>query len=116
MAVSYSYQSTATGRLCPGCGMSVWTMPHTCYLAASVPSSIEAVDFVTQGKLDEILRILRTRNAKPCFICGNESIAWTDMPYGSFYDGSVVCGDCCAKYIDPLLDLVRVAKGEVLDG
>jgi len=38
------------------------------------------------------------------------------MPYGSFYDGSVVCGDCCAKYIDPLLDLVRVAKGEVLDG
>jgi hypothetical protein len=73
-------------------------------------------DQAAHVKLDEILRLIRQRKNRECFICGQEKQCWTDLPYGSFYDGNVICGDCCAKYIDPILDLVCVAKGKTQEG
>lgn len=70
-----------------------------------------APDPYIREKLDKILDLLRRRSARKCYICNRESEFWETLPYGSFYADVAICGDCCAKYIDPILDLVRKAKG-----
>lgn len=113
-----SGSTTAGGYTCSFCHAFVPNgLLHLCS-SSGKPISTEkvvtfsGVDLSMHDKLDELLRMVRQRKNRQCFICGEERQCWTDMPYGSFYDGNIICGDCCAKYIDPLLDLIRVAKGE----
>lgn len=36
-----------------------------------------------------------------CFICHKHKSFYVSMPWGSDYNGEVVCGDCCHKHYDP---------------
>lgn len=102
--------------LCPSCSVYVpYGESHTCCSSPAITYASYAPDMQTQQKLDEILRLIRQRKNRQCSVCGQEKHCWTDMPYGSFYDGEIVCGDCCAKYLDPILDLIRVAKGNATE-
>ncbi len=99
--------TTMNGHLC-SCGVFVYPgHAHVCRTYYS-----NTYDFTAHQKLDEILRLIKERVQRTCSICGNDSPCWMDMPFGSTHDGEVICGDCCNRYIDPILDLIATAKSQ----
>ena len=55
---------------------------------------------------DEVL------HCKPpvCFICHERKYCYVSLPYGSDYDGEIICGDCCHKHFDPVIKTVLAEK------
>ena len=45
-----------------------------------------------------------------CLICHERKYCYVSLPYGSDYDGEIICGDCCHKYLDPIIK--ERVKGE----
>jgi len=38
-----------------------------------------------------------------CSICKERKFCNITLPYGSDFDGEVICGDCCHKHFDPVI-------------
>jgi hypothetical protein len=45
-----------------------------------------------------------------CFICHERKYCYTSLPYGSDYDGEIICGDCFHKHCDPAITAARSGK------
>ena len=42
---------------------------------------------------------------RKCLICRKSTeIEAASLNYGSYYDGEIVCPQCCEKYIDPIIE------------
>lgn len=67
----------------------------------------------TQEKLDKILALLSglLDPVKPCAICGRVADFVTEMPFGSAFEGDMICGDCCATLLDPVIQRAKEAQG-----
>jgi len=45
-----------------------------------------------------------------CFICKERKYCYVALPWGSDYDGDIICGDCCHKYFDPVIKAALAEK------
>jgi hypothetical protein len=45
-----------------------------------------------------------------CLICKERKNCHTALPWGSEYDGDIICGDCCHKYFDPAIKAALAEK------
>lgn len=64
--------------------------------------TVNDVAVATQYEMPE--EALRWQPPLPeCFICHKHKSFYASMPWGSDYDGEVICGDCCHRYFDPVI-------------
>ena len=68
-------------------------------LSNTLPPSIITTNITQYEMPDETLHW----QPPVCIICKERKYCYVALPYGSDYDGDIICGDCCHKYLDPVI-------------
>lgn len=84
---------------CPNGGTPSWIMLSS--RNNLIPDN-EQLNRIEQ-KLNRLLNLLDSKRGETCSRCGNPADCPTVLPYGSKYDGWVVCGKCISELIDPAI-------------
>ena len=80
-------------------------------LVDNLPASTTTTNVTQYEMPDEVLHW----QPPECFICGERRYCYISLPYGSEYDGKIICGDCCHKYFDPVIKAALAEKEAKLD-
>ena len=104
---------------CPFCqldtaGNHAFGCPNSPLLASGGIPDNEQLNRIEQ-KLNRLLNLLDSKRDAPCARCGNPAKCPTILPYGSRYDGWVVCGKCIAELIDPAIFAASTAYNTMDD-
>jgi hypothetical protein len=65
-----------------------------------ITTNVSGIKYETQYEMpDEVMRW----QPPICLICKERKYCYVSLPYGSEYDGEIICGDCCHKHFDPVI-------------